>query len=168
MEENTDATDRESRRMDGVYLAAVGALLVVICAALATLWWVERGHRTAAEAQARNLRAKLRQYEQFQKLGGPSLLSLAGVPPATQPGPEPVRRDQLTVQTVEFAGKSREVLLIPADVGQRLGFQVDDLILVSRPPRPRPPDKPATAPARDGPKGSDPGAMGTPKATRGP
>jgi len=144
---NETPADPKAQTTDAIYLAAVGGLLVVISGALAVLWWVERSRRVTAESEADQLRARLARYEQFERAGGPSLLSLAKALPATQGALEPVQRQTLAVQTVEYAGQTRQVLLVPAEAGRRLGFEVGDLVLVCEPPKRAPPPAPATRPA---------------------
>ena len=149
MEEDANGTPpgRNRRQSDTLYLAVAGGLLLVICGALAILWVVERRHRVSAEVERDQLRVKLSRYEHFQKMGGASLLALAAGAGPAQAGPEPLRREGLVVQRVEHAGRTRDLLLVPAGVGRRLGFEVDDLILISRPPTSAPSRAPATAPA---------------------
>ena len=133
-------------KADGKYFAAVGALLVMICATLAVLWILERRGRVRAESDAARLRQDLEatagalaqgaMMRQMQRAAG-------------APGPQPVPREDLAAQFVEHEGARRQVLLLPAAAGRRLGFEVGDLILIS----PAPTTAPSTAPSSGSPPG---------------
>lgn len=124
-----------SAQGEGKYLVVVGGLLVVICAALAVLWVRERGARVAAESLAATLQAQL-QREQFSGALGKGMLPPGMLGAMGQGSVAPVRREMLSARTVECAGRRRQMLLLPAETGKRLGFEVGDLILITEPPAP--------------------------------
>lgn len=134
-QENKSTGPSVSAQGEGKYLLVVGGLLVVICAALAVLWVRERSARVAAETLAAGLQAQL----QRDQLGGalregmlpPGMLGAMG-----RGSVAPLRREMLSARTVECSGRRRQMLLVPAETGKQLGFEIGDLILISEPPAP--------------------------------
>ncbi|MCK4601011.1 MAG: hypothetical protein KAU28_01000, partial [Phycisphaerae bacterium] len=105
---------------DTTYFVVVGGLLILIIAVLAFLWQAERRRRVGAESELANLR---------NQMGMRAALSqLLGRP---QAGPEPIEREDLDSEQVEFGGKVRTALRISASTGERFGFLPGDLIDVA-------------------------------------
>ena len=115
-------------RMDVKYFVIVGLLLVIIMAVLAQLWQLERERRITAEKRLlemyleESLRTKVEGVARREK-------------------EEAVAdRKELPRETVKWNGTPREVLLIDAEEGRRMGFEAGNLIHVRE-------DEPATQPA---------------------
>ena len=116
-------------------LVFIGALLVVIVAALAVLWLKERRARIEAEREMASLagRGGLQQMLGQMLQAPPPMGPLR--PGAEAPtGPGPVRREDLYSETVEFKGRSTTVLYIAAEAGRRFGFRGGDVIVVAEEP----------------------------------
>jgi len=117
---------------DARYLAAVGALLVLIIVCLAVLWGSESRRRLAAE---RNLAALKRRSAGIEAMLTRTMLE----------GPvEPlvVAREQLPARTVRLDGKEATALMLGAEAGQRMGFFPGDVIVICPSPATRPSDAP--------------------------
>jgi len=132
----------DSTRPDTWYVMIVGALLVVIIAALSVLWLNERRARMDAEVRLSRLRGA---GGSFQNVLDEMLKSRQFVEPpeeaaATQPHEQlrPVRREDLWAETVEFKGRPRTVLYVSAEAGRRFGFRDGDVVVVGEGPASRP------------------------------
>ena len=108
---------------DAKYLAVVGGLLIIIIGVLATLWLRERARRTSAE----NLTARLRVEN---KLAGQVFLSqhIGRV--------EPLGRSDWTLRQGTFDGRSRQVFVVEAKAGRRIGLRPGDVAVVAEEPEP--------------------------------
>ena len=108
--------------------------MLLILVSLAALWMMERNRRIEAQQQVGVLRSALVQFGAAQpgpgEAGGPQSRPAAGLP----------RADIISVRDVEWQGKARKLVAIPASVGQRLGFEPGDLVDVAR-------QQPETSPA---------------------
>jgi len=133
-------------KTDGKYFAVVGALLVMICAALAVLWILERRGRLRAESDAVQLRRDLQIAAALAARG--SMMSGMGAMGGAGHGARlrAVQREELATQLVEYSGQPKQVLVLPAGTGRRLGFQVGDVIVVSAAVTTAPSSRPAGGP----------------------
>ena len=130
-------------RSDARYLAVVGALMVLIIAALAVLWVTENYRR-------RNAEADLAKYKQLSAIFGKGMpaMPLEGLRPlqglaADEEEVQPVRREDLFPMTMTLDGQKKTVYGLSAAKAQRLGFHPGDVIVVSELPA----TQPASAPA---------------------
>jgi len=122
---------------DGKYGTLVGVLLVVIVAALAALWLLERNRRGEAERRL----AEARRSPGLEAL-------LPALTAGAAPAPEgelvaPVRREDQVQRPVVLDGKPAVGVFVSAAAGQRLGFQPGDVVVVA-------PAAPATATSAPG------------------
>jgi len=136
-----------SSASDGKYMVVVAALLVLICATTAGLWILERRARVKVEEDYLALDQQMRTLRQMLAQGAIPGVGVQGR------GVEPVRRERLAAQQMELGGQQRQVLLVPAELGRGLGFEVGDLALICPPvvPAGGPTTRPASGPA--GPPG---------------
>ena len=131
MTQGTGVDSAPQGRGDGRYFLAVGVLLVLIIAALAALWLIERSRRMEAQRelasrpQAMDLRSML---PVLRGQGGAEGQLVA-----------PVRREDQLHRPANLDGKGVTAVLISAEAGSRLGFQPGDVVLVA--------EAPSTAPA---------------------
>ncbi|MFB3891029.1 MAG: hypothetical protein ACE15C_03290 [Phycisphaerae bacterium] len=112
------------RHQDSTYLIIVGALLLLIIAALAILWMTERRGRLRAEAEAASAK---RISQALQN----AIAEFALRPPAaTVPATAPISRADAFSKTANIDGRERTVFLISAEAGRRFGFLPGDVIEV--------------------------------------
>ncbi len=135
---NDTKQENEKSALPGGYLAAVGALVVVVMISLAVLWMTERMRRSTAEAELARLQ---RQYSQLGSTLAGGFFG-GGGGPATRPAAGgDLPRKQITLD-----GRPREALLLAAEAGRRFGFRPGDVIIVSG-AQTAPATAPASAPA---------------------
>jgi len=119
---------------DTWYLVAVGGLLVIIVASLAALWLLERNRRVEAErrlVEVRNeqsLGSALAQMGMRSAAGGAEMLPGAGIS----------RSDIADVRVAELDGRPRNLWVISAGAGRRVGLEPGDLVEVAPAPRTQP------------------------------
>lgn len=114
------------------YLAFVGGLLVLIVAALASLWLMERARRVNAENQLDHANRKA---EGLQAVFGQMLTERSQAAIG-----EAIQRSDLAPKTGSLDGLPVSVFEISASAGRRIGFLPGDVIRVS-------PERPATSPS---------------------
>ena len=105
-------------QLDGKYLLVVAGLLVVIMASLAMLWHAERRRRILTEKNFTHLllQQQVRSALESRPLPRPA---------------ESVDRSTLARGTVVMNSLARQVFYLDADSGERMGFEVGDVIVVS-------------------------------------
>lgn len=113
---------------DTKFFWAVGGLLLLIIAILAGLW-------LKSERRARQAEADLAQVRRIQESTQAVFQELF----RQKPGSLGIDRQSLTTRPAEIDGHKTTVLLMPAELGEAIGFQAGDVILVEQ--------RPATAPA---------------------
>jgi hypothetical protein len=116
-----EPTSRPNAVGDGRYLMIVGVMLLLIIASLVFLWWRERRN-------ARHLQSLL-EAARSQPAGQQELLSrLAGMKVT---GPDAIRRNDMPRLEMTVNGETRQVILISAGAGRRMGFEPGDLVRVA-------------------------------------
>ncbi|MFP4053566.1 MAG: hypothetical protein ACLFV7_06865 [Phycisphaerae bacterium] len=108
---------------DNRYLAIVGGLLIVIVGVLATLWLRERSRAAVLENEVSRLR---RQTEQMKLAGQVFMSQYAGKV-------DPLGRNEWYLEKRKIDGQLREVFVLKASAGQRLGLAPGDVAVVASP-----------------------------------
>ncbi len=116
-------------KSDNRYFLIVGVLLLVIIAALASLWLLERSRRLQAE---NDLSRITHDYSSLKTVMDKYFLT------STDRSATPVRRDDLLVRQMEVDGKFQQAFYISPSAGKRFGFEPGDLILVGQEPTTQP------------------------------
>ena len=136
---------RGSAAADARFQIIVAALMVLIIAALAGLWLIERNRRIRAERELAEFSQR-----QLQAQAMLSQLAMGGLEPQTTPR---INRADLPPELVTLEHMGRTMLKISADAGERLGFLPGDIVFVAD----RPTTQPATSrPALEKPKPAPP------------
>jgi len=105
------------------YQVTAGAVLLLIIALLAVLWVRERSARISAQIG----RASIQQRQESIEAVLQNLISGQGERSATT-----LRRDELPTRTCRLDGNEREMFVLDARQGRRLGFAGGDLILIEQ------------------------------------
>ena len=113
--------DRTQSGLSPFYAMLVGALLVVIIVALAFLWTSERRARVEAQQHEAEAACKLQTAQ--------SLLLGSGLTAPAAP-------EEKTPSQVTLDGRPRRAVAVPAEVGERLGFDAGDVVIVQAASRP--------------------------------
>jgi len=108
------------------YLVAVGGLMVLIIILLGALWLRERRVSMAAQRELAALRRNA-------GAGGRLQAALGRMLSGAHPASRPLRRDELTSETVTWNGRPREVFRVSPAAGKRVGLRPGDVVVVSRP-----------------------------------
>ena len=109
-----------TQRSGSSYMILVAGLLLLIVTAVSVLWITERRKLARVEATWRKRCMELdRTLAMVQQIQAQSAMTPA------------VARDALTRESTTVGGRDREVLKLPAALGERLGFLQGDLIEVA-------------------------------------
>jgi len=133
MTETNPADRPDPAKADGRYFVAVGVLLVIIIAALAALWLMERSRRQEAQQRLADV-ARAQSFGPMQALMAPRPPTLHGAGGAV----EPIRREDQYTRPVTLDGAKTVGVFISAEAGQRLGFAPGDVVVVARAAATRP------------------------------
>ena len=105
------------------YQVTAGVVLLLIMALLAVLWVTERSARITAQVGEASMQQRRESIEAVLR----DLMAGQGERPAIA-----IRRDELPARSCRLDGDERELLLLDARQGRRLGFAGGDLILIER------------------------------------